>query len=75
MFHFCGMFSVFWKFYLLGFHEAIGDVLALSVSTPKHLQSIGLLDEVADDPGNKNFFFYIFLKILIIWQVKYQVYV
>uniref|UniRef100_A0A8D3AI04 Angiotensin-converting enzyme n=1 Tax=Scophthalmus maximus TaxID=52904 RepID=A0A8D3AI04_SCOMX len=29
-----------------GFHEAIGDVLALSVSTPKHLQSIGLLDKV-----------------------------
>uniref|UniRef100_A0A671V3H3 Angiotensin-converting enzyme n=1 Tax=Sparus aurata TaxID=8175 RepID=A0A671V3H3_SPAAU len=28
-----------------GFHEAIGDVLALSVSTPKHLQSIGLLDK------------------------------
>uniref|UniRef100_A0A5F8GD19 Angiotensin-converting enzyme n=1 Tax=Monodelphis domestica TaxID=13616 RepID=A0A5F8GD19_MONDO len=27
-----------------GFHEAIGDVLALSVSTPKHLHSIGLLD-------------------------------
>ncbi|XP_067100399.1 angiotensin-converting enzyme [Osmerus mordax] len=29
-----------------GFHEAIGDVLALSVATPKHLQSIGLLDKV-----------------------------
>uniref|UniRef100_A0A672ZLE5 Angiotensin-converting enzyme n=1 Tax=Sphaeramia orbicularis TaxID=375764 RepID=A0A672ZLE5_9TELE len=29
-----------------GFHEAIGDVLALSVSTPKHLHSIGLLDKV-----------------------------
>ncbi|KAJ8384193.1 hypothetical protein AAFF_G00207410 [Aldrovandia affinis] len=29
-----------------GFHEAIGDVLALSVSTPKHLNSIGLLDKV-----------------------------
>ncbi|XP_011181187.2 angiotensin-converting enzyme-related protein [Zeugodacus cucurbitae] len=25
-----------------GFHEAVGDVIALSVSTPKHLQSIGL---------------------------------
>uniref|UniRef100_A0A8C6M1L5 Angiotensin-converting enzyme n=1 Tax=Nothobranchius furzeri TaxID=105023 RepID=A0A8C6M1L5_NOTFU len=32
-----------------GFHEAIGDVLALSVSTPKHLQSIGLLDKVEDN--------------------------
>ncbi|KAM9837051.1 angiotensin-converting enzyme [Aulostomus maculatus] len=29
-----------------GFHEAIGDVLALSVSTPKHLKSIGLLENV-----------------------------
>ncbi|CAG2104542.1 unnamed protein product, partial [Medioppia subpectinata] len=27
-----------------GFHEAIGDVLALSVSTPKHLNKIGLLE-------------------------------
>lgn len=34
-----------------GFHEAIGDVLALSVSTPKHLQSIGLLDNVEDNTG------------------------
>ncbi|XP_028823415.1 angiotensin-converting enzyme isoform X2 [Denticeps clupeoides] len=32
-----------------GFHEAIGDVMALSVSTPKHLQSIGLLDKVEDN--------------------------
>lgn len=27
------------------FHEAIGDVIALSVSTPTHLHAIGLLDE------------------------------
>ncbi|XP_068611055.1 angiotensin-converting enzyme [Brachionichthys hirsutus] len=32
-----------------GFHEAIGDVMSLSVSTPKHLSSIGLLDKVTDD--------------------------
>ncbi|XP_056285839.1 angiotensin-converting enzyme [Pseudoliparis swirei] len=32
-----------------GFHEAIGDVLSLSVSTPKHLQSIGLLDKVENN--------------------------
>ncbi|KAJ8030388.1 Angiotensin-converting enzyme [Holothuria leucospilota] len=32
-----------------GFHEAVGDVLALSVSTPKHLNSIGLLKEVVED--------------------------
>lgn len=33
-----------------GFHEAIGDVIALSVSTPKHMQKIGLLEKAADDP-------------------------
>ncbi|KAJ6660556.1 hypothetical protein lerEdw1_017553 [Lerista edwardsae] len=32
-----------------GFHEAIGDVMALSVSTPKHLYSIKLLDQVEDN--------------------------
>ncbi|XP_045596886.2 angiotensin-converting enzyme [Procambarus clarkii] len=31
-----------------GFHEAVGDVLALSASTPHHLQSIGLLEDVDD---------------------------
>ncbi|XP_064108424.1 angiotensin-converting enzyme-like [Macrobrachium nipponense] len=32
-----------------GFHEALGDTLALSVSTPKHLEKIGLLKEVQED--------------------------
>lgn len=34
-----------------GFHEAVGDVMALSVSTPKHLHSINLLDEVMENEG------------------------
>ena len=34
-----------------GFHEAVGDVLALSVSTPKHLKSVGLLQNVDNDEG------------------------
>lgn len=34
-----------------GFHEAIGDVLSLSVSTPKHLKTINLLESVTSDPG------------------------
>lgn len=34
-----------------GFHEAIGDVMALSVSTPKHLHSINLLDQVTENEG------------------------
>ncbi|XP_071837203.1 angiotensin-converting enzyme-like [Apostichopus japonicus] len=33
-----------------GFHEAVGDVLALSVTTPKHLYAVGLLPELLDDP-------------------------
>lgn len=32
-----------------GFHEAIGDVMSLSVSTPGHLKKIGLLSEVVED--------------------------
>lgn len=36
-----------------GFHEAIGDVLSLSVSTPKHLQTINLLDSVTSDYGTE----------------------
>lgn len=36
-----------------GFHEAIGDVLSLSVSTPKHLKTINLLESVTDDDGEK----------------------
>lgn len=31
-----------------GFHEAIGDTIALSVDTPKHLQAVSLLSGYAD---------------------------
>lgn len=33
-----------------GFHEAVGDVISLSVSTPKHLHRLGLLEDTGDDP-------------------------
>lgn len=36
-----------------GFHEAVGDVLALSVSTPKHLEKIGLLKNYVFDHAAK----------------------
>lgn len=45
---------------MLGFHEAIGDTLALSVNTPKHLKKIGLLDEstpIDDYETSINFLF------------------
>lgn len=31
-----------------GFHEAVGDLIALSVSTPQHLESIGYLKDYRD---------------------------
>ncbi|KAK4882077.1 hypothetical protein RN001_005396 [Aquatica leii] len=34
-----------------GFHEAVGDVMALSVATSKHLKKIGLIDS---EPANKD---------------------
>lgn len=43
-----------------GFHEAIGDVMSLSVSTPDHLQKIKLLENyTADDEASIN---HLFLK-------------
>ena len=35
-----------------GFHEAVGDVMALSVATPEHLNKIGLLGNIDNDTGN-----------------------
>ncbi|BFY98817.1 hypothetical protein BsWGS_01857 [Bradybaena similaris] len=32
-----------------GFHEAVGDAIALSVQTPEHMKSIGLLQSVLND--------------------------
>ena len=34
-----------------GFHEAVGDVMALSVNTPEHLHKIGLLNETTSTHG------------------------
>jgi len=34
-----------------GFHEAVGDVMALSVQTPSHLKKIGLLSNVSNSKG------------------------
>lgn len=32
-----------------GFHEAVGDTIALSVSSPKHLRRVGLVTGDAED--------------------------
>ena len=34
-----------------GFHEAVGDTMSLSVSTPQHLVKIGLLTNYVQDAG------------------------
>jgi len=39
-----------------GFHEAIGDTIALSVKTPSHLQSVGLLEKEAESDDSDIFF-------------------
>lgn len=36
-----------------GFHEAVGDLLSLSVSTPKHLKKVGLLKDYDEDEEMK----------------------
>ncbi|XP_008198828.3 angiotensin-converting enzyme-like [Tribolium castaneum] len=35
-----------------GFHEAVGDLIALSVESRKHLRKLGLLKSEKDDPEN-----------------------
>ena len=46
-----------------GFHEAVGDTIALSVSTPQHLRTVGLLDAYADTEGdNINALFHMALE-------------
>ena len=32
-----------------GFHEAIGELMAMAGATPKHLYSIGLIEELIED--------------------------
>lgn len=44
LFFFVGVYTSFSDL-SAGFHEAVGDVLALSVSSEKHLKKIGLLEE------------------------------
>uniref|UniRef100_A0A1B0GNY6 Angiotensin-converting enzyme n=1 Tax=Phlebotomus papatasi TaxID=29031 RepID=A0A1B0GNY6_PHLPP len=41
-----------------GFHEAVGDAIGLSVSTPRHLQTLGLVHKSVDDTAHDiNFLF------------------
>lgn len=40
-----------------GFHEAVGELMSMCVSTPKHLHAIGLLDELLEDRGMETAYF------------------
>ena len=40
-----------------GFHEAIGELMAMASSTPKHLYDIGLMAELVEDNQVGNIFF------------------
>lgn len=45
------------EFLLLGFHDAIGDAVTLSI-TPKYLQGLGLIQKSVDDTAHDiNFLF------------------
>lgn len=35
---------------IVGFHEAVGDLIALSVSSPCHLKMLGLIDDCQSTP-------------------------
>jgi len=59
-----------------GFHEAIGDTLALSVQTPKHLKEIGLLNESAvidDYETSINFLFSMALEKIVFLPFSYLI--
>lgn len=47
-----------------GFHEAVGDTLALSVSTAKHLMKIGLLDKKTHEANRESEINYLYLMAL-----------
>ncbi|XP_067620157.1 angiotensin-converting enzyme-related protein isoform X2 [Eurosta solidaginis] len=55
-----------------GFHEAVGDVIALSVSTPKHLRSIGLAHiEQLDEKSRINELFKTAMKKIVFLPFAY----
>lgn len=46
-----------------GFHEAVGDTISLSASTPSHLKNLGFLDEVStDDEATLNHLYFVGLN-------------
>lgn len=53
-------FKYIYASFFSGFHEAISEAISLSVSNPKHMQTLGLvLTSVDDVPHNINFLFHL----------------
>ena len=57
-----------------GFHEAVGDTIALSVQTPDHLKAIGLLDKVSNSYGKYYFYLTLYLTTYFGQFFKYHIY-
>lgn len=56
------------SFNFSAFHEALGDAIALSVSTPKHLQTLGLIQRPIDDTAHDiNFLFTLAMDKVRFW--------
>nr|XP_050869906.1 angiotensin-converting enzyme isoform X1 [Vespula vulgaris]XP_050869908.1 angiotensin-converting enzyme isoform X1 [Vespula vulgaris] len=50
-----------------GFHEAIGEAVALSVATPRHLQTLGLANKYIDEPAaDINYLFSLAMEKLVL---------
>jgi len=57
-----------------GFHEAIGDTIALSVSTPEYLKTIGLLSDYnPDEEQDLNYLFHIASEKIVFLPFGYLV--
>ena len=55
-----------------GFHEAIGDAISLSISSPKHLQKLGLVHKSVDDTAHDiNFLFALALDKVNLLSINY----
>ncbi|XP_011498128.1 PREDICTED: angiotensin-converting enzyme-like, partial [Ceratosolen solmsi marchali] len=50
-----------------GFHEAIGEAIALSIATPKHLQTLGLMNKFVDErAADINYLFSLAMEKLVL---------
>lgn len=61
-----------WLFSFAAFHDALGDTIALSISTPKHLQTLGLIQRPVDDTAHDiNFLFTLAMdKVPLFFQLS-----